>query len=58
MTQETVHKPRRSARGWCIVITQDKSPFSPEIERIECGHNYETAWQTYRQIMKEKGLML
>lgn len=52
-----VHRPMRKGNKWAVKVTADASPFSDTIEEIVC-ETKNAAWDAYRFVMKQKGLML
>lgn len=49
-----VKKPAFRDGTWCVVVAESPSPLAAEVEVVPCGSR-ESAYQAYRQIMKDLG---
>lgn len=49
-----VKKPALRQGMWSVVVADSPSPLAKEIEVVPCGSR-ESAYQAYRQIMKDLG---
>lgn len=48
-----IQKPRIRAGKWVVVIKENRSPFSKDVEVLICSTR-EDAWQTYFWALKNK----
>lgn len=53
-----VHAPTLSGGQWVVNITEGRSPLAEPIESIPCGDSQTAAWGVYRQVQKDRGIML
>lgn len=51
-----IRKPAMRNGKWCVAIAASRSPLAKELEVVECTGR-EAAFQAYRRMKKEQGLM-
>lgn len=54
MKKKWVKKPQMRNGSWVVVVADGPGPLAEELEVFYCG-GHESAFNTYRRIMKELG---
>lgn len=53
MKKTFIKKPLFRQGAYCVIVADGPSPLAEELEVITCSSR-ESAWKTYKKLMKEK----